>query len=69
MGKVYRAKELRTMIEADGWFFVRQRGTSHAQFKHPTKQGLVTIPIHDKDMKKGTSASVLRQAKLKNSEV
>ena len=69
MGKVYRAKELRKMVEADGWFFVRQNGTSHAQFKHPVKHGLVTIPIHDKDMKKGTSANVLRQAKLKYSEV
>ena len=65
MGKVYRAKELRKIVEADGWFFVRQSGTSHIQFKHPAKYGLVTIPMHDKDMKKGTSASVLRQAGLK----
>jgi predicted RNA binding protein YcfA (HicA-like mRNA interferase family) len=65
MGKVYSANELRKLIEADGWFFVRQSGTSHAQFKHPTKHGLVTIPIHDKDMKKGTSVNVLRQAGLK----
>ena len=65
MGKVYWAKELRKMVESDGWFFVRQSGTSHVQFKHPTKRGLVTIPIHDKDMKKGTSGSVLRQAGLK----
>jgi len=68
MGKVYGAKELRKMIETDGWFFVRQNGTSHAQFKHPLKLGLVTIPMHDKDMKKGTAANVLRQAKLKKSE-
>ena len=65
MGKVYGAKELRRMVEADGWFFVRQSGTSHAQFKHPTKLGLVTIPMHDKDMKKGTAASIIRQAGLK----
>lgn len=64
MGKVYTAKILRKMIEADGWFFVRQEG-SHAQFKHPVKKSLTTIPIHDKDMKKGTAASVLRQAGLK----
>ena len=64
MGKVYTAKELRKMLEADGWYFVRQKG-SHAQFKHPIKKNLTTIPIHDKDMKKGTAASVLRQAELK----
>jgi hypothetical protein len=44
-------------------------GSGHAQFKHPIKRGLVTIPIHDKDMKKGSSANVLRQAGLKQSEV
>jgi predicted RNA binding protein YcfA (HicA-like mRNA interferase family) len=64
MGKVYTAKELRKMIEADGWYFVRQEG-SHAQFKHPIKKKLTTIPLHDKDIKKGTAASVLRQAELK----
>jgi predicted RNA binding protein YcfA (HicA-like mRNA interferase family) len=30
------------MIEDDGWFQVRQRG-SHRQFKHVTKPGLVTV--------------------------
>ena len=69
MGKVYKAKELRKIIESNDWFFVRQSGTSHAQFKHPFKRGLVTIPMHDKDMKKGTSASILRQAGIKNNEV
>jgi len=64
MGKVYTAKQLRKIIEADGWYLVRQEG-SHAQFKHPIKKNLTTLPIHDKDMKKGTSASVFRQAGLK----
>jgi len=64
MGKVYTAKKLRKMIEADGWYFVRQEG-SHVQFKHPVKTNLTTIPIHDKDIKKGTAASALRQAGLK----
>ena len=65
MGKVYTAKQLRKMIEADGWYMVRQEG-SHAQFKHPVKKNLTTLPIHDKDMKKGTAARVLRQAGLKS---
>ena len=64
MGKVNTAKKLRKMIEADGWYLVRQDG-SHAKFKHPVKKGLTTVPIHDKDMKKGTAAGVLRQAGLK----
>jgi len=64
MGKVYTAREIRKIIEADGWYFVRQKG-SHAQFRHPTKKNLTTLPTSDKDMKKGTAASVLRQAGIK----
>jgi len=64
MGKVYTTKHLRKIIEADGWYLVRQEG-SHAQFKYPIKKNLTTLPIHDKDMKKGTTASVFRQAGLK----
>ena len=64
MGKVYTVKQLRKMIEADGWYLVRQEG-SHAQFKHPTIKNLVTLPIHDKDMKKGTTAGIFRQAGIK----
>lgn len=30
------------ILEADGRYFVRQKG-SHRQYKHPTKKGTVTI--------------------------
>lgn len=30
------------MLEDDGWFLDRMRG-SHRQFKHPTKPGAVTV--------------------------
>lgn len=30
------------MVEKDGWFLVRTRG-SHRQYRHPTKSGRVTI--------------------------
>jgi len=33
------------MIEKDGWYLVRQKG-SHKQYKHPDKKGLVTIAAH-----------------------
>jgi len=64
VGKVYKARELQKIIEADGWYFVNQE-SSHAQFKHPTKKGKVTIPLHNLDINKKTAASILRQAKLK----
>lgn len=38
------AAELLRALQRDGWTIVRQRG--HAQLKHPTKPGRVTIPIH-----------------------
>ena len=64
VGKVYTAKELRSILEADGWYAVRQDG-SHAHFRHPTKLGKTTIPMHSGDMKKGTASGILRQAGLR----
>ena len=48
-------------IEADGWVKVRQKG-SHAQFKHPSKPGLVTLPTPRRDIPLGTLRSIARQA-------
>ncbi|MDR3000038.1 MAG: type II toxin-antitoxin system HicA family toxin [Fibromonadaceae bacterium] len=64
MGMVLTSKELAALIKQDGWFFVRQTG-SHSHYKHPVKQGLVTIPTHSRDLKKGTANSILKQAGLK----
>ncbi|MFN5431416.1 MAG: type II toxin-antitoxin system HicA family toxin [Cyclobacteriaceae bacterium] len=36
-----KAKDLIKLMEEDGWFLVRQKG-SHKQFKHRLKKGLVT---------------------------
>ncbi len=64
MGVVKNCKELIALIEEDGWYFVRQTG-SHSHYKHHSKRGLVTIPVHNKDIKKGTANSILKQAGLK----
>ena len=37
-----KVREVIKLIEEDGWYLARTRG-SHRQFKHPTKSGLVTI--------------------------
>ena len=59
-----KVRDVIRMIEADGWFQVRQRG-SHRQFKHSTKPGLVTIAGKPADdLAPGTLASVLKQAGL-----
>ena len=49
------------MIEREGWYLVRTKGTHH-HFKHPSHKGLVTIPHPKKDVPKGTVKSILRQA-------
>ncbi len=38
----YKVKEVIKILEEDGWFLDRMRG-SHRQFKHPTKSGTVTV--------------------------
>lgn len=48
-------------LKADGWFQVGQKG-SHAQFKHPTKPGRVTVPHPSKDLKIGTLKSIEAQS-------
>ncbi len=60
-----KVKELITLIEADGWKEVRQRG-SHRQFHHPSKLGTVTVAGKPNiDVPAGTLSSVLKQAGLK----
>lgn len=59
-----RAREIEKLIKQDGWYEVRQVG-SHRQFKHPTKQGKVTIPIHSGDLDIRTVKSIMEQAGLK----
>ena len=61
-----RVKELIDIIEADGWYFIRQKG-SHKQYKHPFKKGIVTIPDHGKndELEHFLVNSVLKQVGLK----
>ena len=60
-----KVAELVRMIEADGWFIVRQRG-SPRQYHHPSKSGTVTVAGRPSvDVPPGTLSSVLKQAGLK----
>jgi predicted RNA binding protein YcfA (HicA-like mRNA interferase family) len=53
------------MIEADGWYLVKTRG-SHRQYKHPSKPGRITIAGHPADdLAPGTLNSILKCAGLK----
>lgn len=61
-----KVKEIIDVIEADGWFFNRQKG-SHKQYKHPSKTGTVTVPDHGKneELEHFLVNSILKQAGLK----
>jgi predicted RNA binding protein YcfA (HicA-like mRNA interferase family) len=57
-----RIREVIKLIESDGWYLARTRG-SHRQFKHPTKKGLVTVAGKpDLDLNPKTLKSILKQA-------
>lgn len=58
------SREIIAALGADGWFEVAREG-SHAQFKHPSKKGRVTVPHPKKDIPIGTLRSIERQAGLK----
>ena len=61
-----KVRELLKMLEADGWSLSRTRG-SHRQFKHPVKQGTVTIAGKPSaDVPKGTLNAILKQSGIKN---
>ncbi len=60
-----KVRDVIKMIERDGWYLVRTRG-SHRQFKHPEKPGLVTVPGKPGDeLAPGTLNSILKQSGLK----
>ena len=59
-----KVRDMIKLIEADGWYFVAQRG-SHRQYKHPTKPGRVTIPGKpSRELYPELERSILRQAGL-----
>jgi predicted RNA binding protein YcfA (HicA-like mRNA interferase family) len=51
-------------LQKDGWYEVAHEG-SHKQFKHPTKEGRVTVPYPKKDIPIGTLRSIEKQAGIK----
>jgi len=61
---VVRPRQLIRALERAGFFLHHTRG-SHRYFRHPDKPGvLVTVPYHNRDLKRGTLRAILRQAGL-----
>lgn len=60
-----KATDVVKLIEQQGWYEVRQRG-SHRIFKHNEHSEIITIPDHGKsDLKLGLLNSILKKAGLK----
>jgi predicted RNA binding protein YcfA (HicA-like mRNA interferase family) len=58
--------EVIKLLESDGWVQARMR-SSHRQFKHPSKPGLVTVAGKlSVDIPPGTLNNILKQAGLKS---
>ena len=58
-----KPKDLIKLLEKEGFIFVRQSG-SHAIYKNIQGKMLV-IPIHNRDMPKGTLNAILKDSGLK----
>ncbi len=57
-----KTKEIIKMLKNDGWYLARTKG-SHRQFKHSSKNGLVTMAgkLND-ELAPGTQNSIFKQA-------
>jgi predicted RNA binding protein YcfA (HicA-like mRNA interferase family) len=56
------AEVIRALIRAG--FFLKHSTGSHRLFSHPSRPGLVVVPFHRKDLKRGTLRSIIDQAGL-----
>jgi len=59
-----RSADVIARLIADGWSEVARKG-SHAQFKHGTKPGRVTVPHPKRDIPIGTLKSIEKQSGVK----
>lgn len=61
---VLKPKQLLRSLQRAGFYIHHQTG-SHARLLHTTRPELkITVPVHSKDIPKGTLCSILRQAQL-----
>lgn len=68
MPKPYQLWIVLKVLKHRGFFFVSQSG-SHAKYrKDGTPSLIVIVPIHGKEIRYGTFRSILRQARLQESD-
>ncbi len=61
-------KQLLKILEGEGWYVKRVRGSHHI-LRHPTIPDALPVPIHgNRPIKRGTLGNILRTAGLSREE-
>jgi len=60
-----RPKEVAKILEKVGFLFIRQKGSHRIYVRDNVG---ITIPIHNKDLKKGTLRHIIKQSGLTTEE-
>jgi predicted RNA binding protein YcfA (HicA-like mRNA interferase family) len=62
------ARRLIKILEENGFLLKRTRGSHHI-FYHPESHLTVPVPIHGKDLKKGTFLGILKEAGIDKNQI
>lgn len=55
-----KSRDIIKILESEGWYLDRISKSSHHQFRHPTKPGLITVPHPKKSIAIGTLKNIER---------
>ena len=64
--KSFKPRQIIKVLEKKGFNFIRQKG-SHRLYKKDNLR--VTVPYHNKDLKRGTLKSILNQAGIPDEDL
>jgi predicted RNA binding protein YcfA (HicA-like mRNA interferase family) len=68
MRKTFTPKQIIRILEQNGFRYVRSKG-SHFIFRKDNTHQRVIVPMHRKDLPKGTLISILKQAGLSREDL
>jgi predicted RNA binding protein YcfA (HicA-like mRNA interferase family) len=61
-------RQLIRVLEQKGWRLDRVRGSHHVMV-HPDQRRAIPVPMHNRDLKSGTLAAILRNAGISREEL
>lgn len=63
-----KPKDLIRVLQKKGWQLDRIRGSHHI-LVHPDQRRAIPVPVHNRDLKTGTLAAILRNANISREEL